>query len=600
MDTSGASHRTHTCGQLRSDDIGQTVTIAGWVDSSRQHGGSLIFIDLRDRYGVTQLVLDAEDSSPDLLKLADRLRGEDVVKAVGTVRKRDGGANPRLETGEIEVVVQSFELLSRAENPPFFPTDKDSLPNEELRLRHRYLDLRRPRMQRILETRNRVAQTMRRYLDDRSFVEVETPNLCKSTPEGARDFLVPARLHPGEFYALPQSPQIFKQILMIAGLDRYFQIARCFRDEDPRADRQAEFSQLDLEMAFVSRDDITSLMSGLFRTIWKEVLGVDVGDIPLMSYAEAMERFGSDRPDTRFGLELQDISDVAAKTDFRVFTGAIESGGVVKAIRIPNGATTITRKQIDGHTEFVKQFGAGGLPYVKLEKGAFVTGVAKFVEPIRDQLTEALQLEDGDLVVFAADTAKTANRALGELRLKLAKDLNMLPPHGEKWNFLWVVDFPLMEHDEESNRWDSLHHPFTAPKPDQIDMLDKDPGATLSDAYDLVLNGSEVAGGSIRIHSSDVQAKIFSLLGMSDDEAKLKFGFLLDALKYGAPPHGGIAVGLDRVVMHLCGTDNIRDVIAFPKTQTGADLMSEAPSEVDAAQLDELNIAVKAIPAPTA
>ncbi len=597
MDSTGASHRTHTCGQLRSSDIGQTVTIAGWVDSTRRHGDGLIFVDVRDRYGITQLVLDAEDCPPDQLKLADRLRGEDVVRATGAVRKRDGGANPRLETGEIEVVTQSLELLNRADNPPFFPTDKDSLPNEELRLRHRYLDLRRPRMQRILETRHRVAQIMRRYLDARQFVEVETPNLCKSTPEGARDFLVPARLHPGEFYALPQSPQIFKQILMIAGLDRYFQIARCFRDEDPRADRQAEFSQLDIEMAFIKREDITDLISGLFRAIWKETLNVDLPEIPLMSYAEAMNRFGSDRPDTRFGLELQDATPVCTKTDFRVFTGAIEAGGVVKAIRVPHGGTTITRKQIDGYTEFVKQFGAGGMPYVKLENGAFVTGVAKFVEPIREDLIAALGLEDGDLVFFAADKAKTAHRVLGELRLRLAKDLNMLPPHGKAWNFLWVVDFPLLDYDEEGKRWDSLHHPFTAPKPEFVSLLETDPAGAISDAYDLVLNGSEVAGGSIRIHSQDVQAKIFNLLGMDDEQAKLKFGFLLDALKYGAPPHGGIAVGLDRLVMHICGTDNIRDVIAFPKTQTGADLMSDAPSTVDLAQLKELNVAVT-IPEP--
>jgi len=592
MTTTGASLRTHTCGQLRPDHIGQTVTLAGWVDSTRRHGDGLIFVDLRDRFGVTQLILDAEDCPPDAVKTADSLHGEDVVSVAGVVRQRDGGANPRLDTGEIELVVQSITLLNTSQTPPFFPTDKDSLPNEELRLRHRYLDLRRPRMQDILQTRHRVSQAIRRFLDARSFIEVETPNLCKSTPEGARDFLVPARLAPGEFYALPQSPQIFKQILMVAGLDRYFQLARCFRDEDPRADRQAEFTQLDVEMSFVQRDDIITLGTELFRAIWKETLDVEIGDIPVMTYQEAMRRFGSDRPDNRFGLELEDISDLIGPTEFRVFTGAVEKGGVVKAIRVPHGASTVTRKTIDGYTEFVKQFGAGGLPYVKYDKGAFATGVAKFVEPIGEALVERLGLQDGDLVVFAADTAKTACRALGELRLKIAKDQNLIPPAGKTWSFLWVIDFPLIEYVEELSRWDSLHHPFTAPKADEIDKLDADPAAVVSDAYDLVLNGSEIAGGSIRIHQPELQQKVFGLLGIGPEAAQIKFGFLLDALTFGAPPHGGIAVGLDRVVMHLCQTDNIRDVIAFPKTQTGADLMSGAPSAVDPAQLDELKIAV--------
>lgn len=592
MDTTGASHRTHTCGEIRAEHIGQPVTLAGWVDSTRRHGEGLIFVDLRDRFGVTQLVLDGEDCPPDAVAISDSLRGEDVVQAMGTVRKRDGGANPRLATGEIEVVISAMRLLNKSENPPFFPTDKDSLPNEELRLRRRYLDLRRPRMQRILETRHRVTQTMRRYLDARGFLEIETPNLCKSTPEGARDFLVPSRLQPGEFYALPQSPQIFKQILMIAGLDRYFQIARCFRDEDPRADRQAEFTQLDFEMAFVTRDDVIEIITGLFRVIWSETLGVDVGEIPIMSYQEAIRRFGSDRPDTRFGLELEDITDIVREVEFRVFSSALEAGGVVKAIRIPGGGSTVTRKQLDAYTEFVKQFGAGGLPYVKHEAGAFTTGIAKFIEPVREKLAAAMGLLDGDLVVFAADSAKVAHRALGELRLKLARDLNLLPPAGTTWNFLWVVDFPLFDFSEEQNRWDSLHHPFTAPKPEDEPLLASDPGAALSNAYDLVLNGSEIAGGSIRIHTPALQQRVFNLLGIDNAQAEQKFGFLLDALKYGAPPHGGIAVGLDRVVMHLCNTENIRDVIAFPKTQTGADLMSGCPSDVDPAQLMELCISV--------
>ncbi|RMH28402.1 MAG: aspartate--tRNA ligase [Planctomycetota bacterium] len=593
MDTSGSSLRTHTCGELRAEHAGADATLAGWVDSTRRHGEGLIFIDLRDRFGVTQIVADGDDCSPETLATADGLHGEDVIAVTGPVRRRDGGANPRLATGEIELVARQIRVLNRADHPPFFPTDKDSLPNEELRLRHRALDLRRPPMQRLLALRSRVAQTMRRHLDARGFLEVETPNLCKSTPEGARDFLVPSRLQPGEFYALPQSPQIFKQILMIAGVDRYFQIARCFRDEDPRADRQAEFTQLDLEMSFVRRDDVIALVSDLFREIWRDAAGVDLGDIPVMPYAEALSRFGTDRPDTRFGLELADVSEIVASTGFRVFTGALDAGGVVKAIRVPAGGASLTRKQIDGYAEFVKQFGAGGLPYVKLEQGAFATGVAKFLEPAREALAAALDLEDGDLVVFGADTAKIVHRALGELRLKLARDLNLIPPHGERWDFLWVVDFPLLEYIEELGRWDSLHHPFTAPKPEQAPLLDTDPAAVISDAYDLVVNGSEVAGGSVRIHSPALQERVFGLLGIGPDEARAKFGFLLDALRHGAPPHGGIAVGLDRVVMHLGGTDNIRDVIAFPKTQTGADLMSGAPSAVDPAQLDELHIALK-------
>lgn len=589
-DTTGASMRTHTCGEPRQSHIGQTITLAGWVDSARRHGEGLIFVDLRDRYGIMQLVFDAEDCPAGAMEAADTLHGEDVVSVTGAVRKRDGGSNPRLETGEVELVVQSITVLNRADHPPFFPTDKDSIPNEELRLRHRYLDLRRPVMQRILQMRHRVRQVMSGFLDERSFMEIETPNLCPSTPEGARDFLVPSRLQPGMFYALPQSPQIFKQILMIAGMDRYFQIARCYRDEDPRADRQAEFTQLDLEMSFVSRDDVMALVSELFAEIWSDSLGVRIGEIPVMTYQEAMDRFGIDRPDTRFGLELRDVTALAEKTGFRVFTDAVEKGGVVKAIRIPAGASTITRKNIDGYTKFIQQFGAGGLPFVKYIDGEFSTGVAKFVESIKAELVEQLGLESGDLVVFGADSEKIVNKALGELRLKLADDLNLIPPQGEQWNFVWIVDFPLMDFNDDLGRWDSLHHPFTAPKSDQIDALNGDPSKAISDAYDLVLNGSEIAGGSIRIHQPELQKKVFSLLGIGEDEAQAKFGFLLDALRFGAPPHGGIAVGLDRVVMHLCATDNIRDVIAFPKTQTGADLMSGSPGAVDLAQLKELHI----------
>jgi aspartyl-tRNA synthetase len=591
MAGAGAHSRTHHCAELRPEHTGQAVTVAGWVDSYRNQGKGLIFVDLRDREGLTQVVFDREDSGEALCALADTLRIEDVVAIRGTVRMRAGGPNPRLATGEVEVVATGFDVLSKAENLPFHPTDPESLPGEEIRLKWRHLDLRRPRMQRILRMRHRVAQAMRRSLDAQGFLEIETPILCKSTPEGARDFLVPSRLQPGEFYALPQSPQIFKQILMVAGCDRYFQIARCFRDEDPRADRQAEFTQLDLEMSFVTVDDVIETVSTLFRDIWREALGVEVGDIPRMTWAEAMERYGIDRPDTRYGLELQDLSDLAAKTDFKVFTGAVETGGVVKAIRVPGGASAISRKILDGYTEFVKQFGAGGLPATKVENGAFATGVGRFLEPIADDLMARLGCEDGDLVVFGVGSHKVATRSLGELRIRLARDLGLVPKHGEQWNFLWIVDFPLVEWNEDESRWDSLHHPFTSPRLDQLDLLATDPGSVLSLGYDLVLNGSEIAGGSVRIHQREVQERVFSLLGLSDEEARMKFGFLLDALRHGAPPHGGIAVGLDRTIMHICDTENIRDVMAFPKTQTGADLMSGAPSGVDEKQLAELQIA---------
>jgi len=588
--TSG--YRTHHCGELRIEHAGNRVTLSGWVDRRRTQGKSLVFIDLRDREGLTQLVFDGEDIDDQAtLEAADRLRSEDVVRVVGTVQERDGGKNPKLSTGEIEVRVETVAILSKAEDLPFQPTDRETLPNEEVRLRSRYLDLRRPAMQRILRTRHEVTQSVRRYLSDRGFLEIETPILCRSTPEGARDFLVPSRLQPGEFYALPQSPQLFKQILMVAGAERYFQIARCFRDENPRADRQAEFTQIDLEMSFVTQEDVIGLMSDLFRKLWKDVLDVEIGEIPRMSYAEAMERYGIDRPDTRFGLELVDVSDAVKGCGFRVFDGAIESGGVVKAIRVPGGAERLTRKVIDGYTEWMKnQFGVGGLPFTKVEGGKLASGVAKFLDSMQERLIESTGAEDGDVILFGADTRDLVNKSLGELRLKVARDTGAMPAWGEKWDFVWVVDFPAVEWDAEEERWDSLHHPFTAPHPDDLSQLDSDPGSVRSLAYDLVLNGSEVGGGSIRIHNTEVQRKIFGLLGLTEEQAKAKFGFLLDALRRGAPPHGGIAMGLDRLVMHLCGTENIRDVIAFPKTQTGADLMTEAPSPVDEAQLAEVHV----------
>ena len=582
--------RTHMCGELRASHVGETVVLAGWVNTYRDQGKGLLFIDLRDRAGLTQIVFDLEDADADILERAQTLRREDVVAIRGVVRERVAGANPKLETGAIEVVGQTLELLNRTETPPILPDDHEAAKiAEEKRLQYRFIDLRRPHMQNILRTRSRVAQIARSYFVEHGFIEVETPFLIKTTPEGARDFIVPSRMYPGKWYALPQSPQIFKQILMVAGCDRYMQIVRCFRDEDPRADRQAEFTQVDLEMSFVDRQDVMDMMSGLARQLWKEVLDVELGELPVMTWHDAMERYGIDRPDLRFGLEIHDVSDLAAKTDFRVFNDALaKERGVVKAIRVPGGAEKMSRKVTDGYSDFVKTFGAGGVPTVKFTAKGYETGIAKFVEPIADELRERLGLEEGDIVLFAADTWTIATRALGELRIKVGRELELIDP--DAWKLLWVVDFPMFERDDESGRWIAMHHPFTSPMPDQLDRLESDPEGCISAGYDLVCNGSEIAGGSIRIHSPEVQQQVFRLLGISAEEAEEKFGFLLRALRFGAPPMGGIAFGLDRLVMLLVGTDNIRDVIAFPKTQTGQDLMTEAPGPVDPSQLDELHV----------
>ncbi|MBK9189606.1 MAG: aspartate--tRNA ligase [Phycisphaerales bacterium] len=607
--------RTHTCGQLRDTNVGENIRLNGWVNSYRDHG-NLIFIDLRDRYGVTQLVFDPDDGTDAaLMAAADKLRNEDVVACEGVVRIRIGGENPKLASGKIEIVVKKLEVLNKTEPPPFLPEDMGNLPAEEFRSKYRYLDLRRPTMQKILGLRHKAYQATRRYFDQNGFLEVETPILYKSTPEGAREFLVPSRHLPGNFYALPQSPQLFKQILMVAGCDRYMQICRCFRDEDPRADRQAEFTQIDLEMSFVRRDQVMAMMEGFVRTLWKEVMGVEVPPLTRMTYREAMERFGIDRPDTRYALESRDISTLAAKCDFGVFKDVLAKGqdrpqfnskrGVVKAIHVPGGADKLTRKMTDGYTPFVKGFGAGGVATVKVNaQGAFETGIAKFLEPIREDLTRELSLKPGDAVLFVADVYAIATKAIGELRQVVARDLGLIPKSGAEggpWNFLWVIDFPMFEKDKESNRWVAMHHPFTSPRDDQLeaflaaDVNDDDTiEGIVSAGYDIVLNGQEIAGGSVRIHDQAVQSKVFRLLGLTPEQAREKFSFLLEALAFGAPPHAGIAFGFDRLVMNFVGTTNIRDVIAFPKTQTGQDLMTGAPGVANEAQLRDVH--VKSIP----
>jgi aspartyl-tRNA synthetase len=593
--------RTHTCGQLTAGHAGQTVTLNGWVNGYRGHGQGLIFVDVRDRAGLTQAVFEQGTTPEPVAEAGARLRNEDCVAVTGTVRVREK-PNPKMPTGEIEVVVTGMEILSKTAKLPFLPSDENNLPSEETRLKFRYLDLRRPKMQDILRIRHRVTKATRDYFDEHGFLEIETPMLCRSTPEGARDFLVPSRLQEGMWYALPQSPQLFKQILMIAGSDRYLQIVKCFRDEDPRFDRQAEFTQIDLEMAFVDRGTVMEVMEGFAKTLWKEVLGVDLAEFPRMTYREAMDRFGIDRPDTRYGLELVDVSDLAAKTEFGVFTGALgKRRGVVKAIRVPGAAEKLTRKALDGYGTFVQQFGAGGLPFARFVNGQFEGGVAKFLAPIADQLALQLGLESGDAVVFGADTYAIVTKSLGELRQKIARDLGLIPEGA--WNFLWVYDFPMFEHDAETGRYYSLHHPFTAPTAAEterflaVDPKDVDAVESIvSDGYDMICNGSEIGGGSIRIHRQDIQKKVFALLGLSEEQARVKFSFLLEALSYGAPPHGGIAFGLDRLVMHMAGTENIREVIAFPKTMTGADLMCEAPNVVDEEQLAELRVKSTARP----
>lgn len=584
--------RTHHCGELRLADDGTHVVLAGWVQSYRDHG-NLVFLDVRDREGLTQLVFDPE-TAPEAHKLARTVRCEWVIAAAGRVRPRgEGLENPKLATGQIEVVVDRFEVLNMAKTPPF-ELDSANQTNEETRLVYRYIDLRRPEMRQRLGVRHRVATLVRRYFDEKGFWEVETPMLARSTPEGARDFLVPSRLVRNAFYALPQSPQLFKQILMVSGVEKYFQIVRCFRDEDPRADRQAEFTQIDVEMSFVDVEDVIAVHSELVKRIWKEILGVDVGlQIRRMSYAEALADYGTDRPDVRFGMKLQDISDLARETTFKVFASCLENGGVVKGLCAPAG-DAYSRSDIEKTlTALVSEYGAKGLAWfkIKMDNGTptFVGGIGKFFSgDLGRRLIKRFDAKDGDVLMFVADQESVANKALAPLRCRIARDLKLYDP--KSFAFLWVVDFPLFEWNAEEKRYDSLHHPFTAPVPADLGKLETDPGHIRSQAYDIVVNGSEIGGGSIRIHRPEVQQKVFDLLNISRQEAEDRFGFFLKALDYGAPPHGGIAFGLDRLIMLLTGTENIRDVIAFPKTQRGQCLLTDAPSEVDSKQLDELNL----------
>jgi aspartyl-tRNA synthetase len=582
-------YRTHTCGQLRSADVGKSVKLAGWVHSYRDHGG-LVFIDLRDRDGLTQLVFDADACGKTFHEESRKLRSEWVISAAGQVTARGPDlVNKKIPTGEIEIRVKDLEILSASPTPPFTPDEHETI-SEEKRLAYRYLDLRRTEMQLNLSTRYRVTKIMRDFLGDLGFWEIETPFLTRSTPEGARDFIVPSRLVPGSFYALPQSPQLFKQLLMVSGCDKYMQIVRCFRDEDPRADRQAEFTQLDVEMSFIDTENIIEVIEGLLRKIWKEILGKEIPTpIQRMCYDEAMGRFGSDRPDLRFGLELHDITDLAHQTDFGVFKNA----PIIKAIAVPGGGK-LSRKDTDALAEWAKGFGAKGLAVTKVTATGLDTGVAKFLAPIAPKLIERTGAKEGDLLCFAADKPKIVHKVLGELRLKLARDLKIAPSTEFAW--VWIVKFPAFEFDETEKRFTSTHHPFTSPLDEDLAKLDsRDPQvieSILSKAYDIVVNGTEVGGGSIRIHRIDTQQKVFSLLGIDDTAQKAKFGFLLDALQYGAPPHGGLAIGLDRLIMILRGIANIRDVIAFPKTQSGADLMCGAPAPIDEKQIREANIRV--------
>ncbi|PNV59928.1 aspartate--tRNA ligase [Clostridium sp. chh4-2] len=582
--------RSHRCTEVTTANIGQEVTVMGWVQKSRNKGG-IIFVDLRDRSGIIQLIFEESDCGTENFEKAEKLRSEFVVAVTGRVEARSGAVNENLATGAIEVRANSLRILSESETPPF-PIEENSKTKEELRLKYRYLDLRRPDIQRNMMLRSDIAILTRQFLAEEGFLEIETPTLVKSTPEGARDYLVPSRVHPGSFYALPQSPQIYKQLLMCSGYDRYFQLARCYRDEDLRADRQPEFTQIDMELSFVDVDDVLDVNERLLQKLFKEILNYDI-ELPIqrMTWQEAMDRFGSDKPDMRFGMELKDVSKVVEGCEFAVFKGALENGGSVRGINA-EGQGAMPRKKIDALVEFAKGFGAKGLAYLAVnEDGTYKSSFAKFMkEEELTALVEAMGGKPGDLLLFAADKNKVVYDVLGNLRLELAKQQNLLKK--DDFKFLWVTEFPLLEYSEEQGRFMAMHHPFTMPMEEDWHMIDTDPGAVRAKAYDIVLNGTELGGGSVRIHQADIQSKMFEVLGFTPESAYEQFGFLLDAFKYGVPPHAGLAYGLDRVAMLMLGCDSIRDVIAFPKVKDASCLMSEAPSVVDVKQLEELGIEV--------
>ena len=582
--------RTEYAGRIDEKYVGKKVVVKGWV-SKRRDLGNLIFIDVRDRMGVVQCVFSGEKNN-ELHELASTLRNEFVISIEGeVVLRNENTVNDKIATGKVEIIADKLEILSKAKTLPFV-LDDASLSSEELRLKYRYLDLRRTELAEVLHLRSKITKATRDYLDNKMFVDVETPILTKSTPEGARDYLVPSRVHPGEFYALPQSPQLFKQLLMVAGFDRYYQVARCFRDEDLRADRQPDFTQIDMEMSFMSQEEILTMIEGLIAHVMKEVKGIDVvTPFPRLDYEEAMERFGSDKPDTRFGMELKDVSDLVKNLDFKVFSNAVEQGGAVKCIVAKGCAEQYSRKDIDALGKYVANYGAKGLAWVKVTEEGLNGAVAKFfTDEVAQELVARVDAEVGDIILFAADSKKVCYASLGALRQKLAADLDLIDK--DKYNYLWVVNWPLLEYDEERGKYSAAHHPFTMPKTEDVELLETAPEKAYAQAYDIVLNGYELGGGSIRIYDKDVQSSMFKALGFSEEEAKSQFGFLLDAFEYGVPPHGGCALGLDRFVMLLAGRDNLRDTIAFPKTAAAADPMTQAPSPVDLEQLLELNIAL--------
>ena len=582
--------RSHRCTEVTSSNVGETVTVMGWVQKSRNKGG-IIFVDLRDRSGILQLIFEESDCGAESFAKAEKLRSEFVIAVTGHVEKRAGGVNENLATGDIEVRAESLRILSESETPPF-PIEENSKTKEELRLKYRYLDLRRPDIQRNIMVRSQAAIITRAFLAEEGFFEIETPTLIKSTPEGARDYLVPSRVHPGSFYALPQSPQLFKQLLMCSGYDRYFQLARCYRDEDLRADRQPEFTQIDMELSFVDVEDVLDVNERLLKRLFKEICNFDLElPIPRMTWREAMDRFGSDKPDLRFGMELKNVSDVVRGCEFAVFKNALEAGGSVRGINA-DGQGAMPRKKIDALVEYAKGFGAKGLAYIAIaEDGTYKSSFAKFMtEDELHALVEAMAGKPGDLLLFAADKDKVVFDVLGNLRLELARQQDLLKK--DDFKFLWVTEFPLLEYSEEQGRFVAMHHPFTMPMDEDWHLIDSDPGAVRAKAYDIVLNGTEMGGGSVRIHQGDIQSKMFEVLGFTPEQAQEQFGFLLDAFKYGVPPHAGLAYGLDRMIMLMVGADSIRDVIAFPKVKDASDMMTEAPAPVDEKQLEELGIEV--------